>query len=40
MIFYLIGYDEPFFSFGHSALRPESPPYAVMASNGIYQCIG
>lgn len=36
----LIGYDEPFFSFGHSALRPESPPYAVMASNGIYQCIG
>jgi len=36
----LIGYEKPFFSFGHSALRPQSPPYAVMASNGIYQCIG
>ena len=36
----LLGYEEPFFSFGHSALRPDGPPYAVMASNGIYQCIG
>ncbi|HRH71354.1 MAG TPA: LTA synthase family protein [Flavobacteriales bacterium] len=36
----LLGYEKPFFSFGHSALRLESPPYAVMASNGIYQCIG
>ncbi|MBK8340911.1 MAG: sulfatase-like hydrolase/transferase [Flavobacteriales bacterium] len=36
----LIGYHRPFFSFGHSALRPASPPYAVMASNQIYHMIG
>lgn len=35
----LIGYPSPFFSFGHSALDPFSPPYAIMASNGIYQCV-
>lgn len=35
----LIGHRSPFFGFGHSALRPTSPPYAVMASNGIYQCV-
>lgn len=36
----LLGYPAPFFSFGHSALQIMSPPYAVMSSNGIYQCIG
>lgn len=36
----LLGYPSPYFSFGHSALQLLSPPYAVMASNGIYQCIG
>jgi phosphoglycerol transferase MdoB-like AlkP superfamily enzyme len=36
----LVGYASPFFSFGHSALQWDVPPYAVMASNGIYQCIG
>ncbi|MCB0794440.1 MAG: LTA synthase family protein [Flavobacteriales bacterium] len=36
----LLGYREPFFSFGHSALRSNSPPYAVAASNGIYTMIG
>jgi len=36
----LIGHHAPFFSFGHSALRPASPPYAVMASNRIYHMIG
>lgn len=36
----LIGYDKPFFSFGHSALQLFSPPYAITASNGIYQCFG
>lgn len=36
----LIGYRAPFFSFGHSAIRPGSPPYAVMASNQIYHMIG
>lgn len=35
----LIGHDEPFFSFGHSALRSDSPRIAIMASNGIYQCV-
>jgi len=35
----LIGYDRPFFSFGHSALRKQSPPYAIMSSNGVYNII-
>ncbi|MEO8589206.1 MAG: LTA synthase family protein [Flavobacteriales bacterium] len=35
----LIGYDRPFFSFGHSAMRRQSPPYAIMASNGVYNII-
>lgn len=35
----LIGHRSPFFSFGHSTLKPASPPYAIMASNGIYQCV-
>ncbi|MBL7952176.1 MAG: sulfatase-like hydrolase/transferase [Flavobacteriales bacterium] len=36
----LLGYPSPFFSFGHSSLAVFSPPYAVMSSNGIYQCVG
>ncbi len=36
----LIGHREPFFSFGHSALRPSSPPYAVMASNQVFHAVG
>jgi len=36
----LIGHRRPFFSFGHSALRPASPPYAVMASNQVYHAVG
>ncbi len=32
----LIGYDAPFFAFGHSALRPASPPYAIWTNNGLY----
>lgn len=36
----LLGYPSSFFSFGHSALQPMSPPYAVMSSNGIYQAVG
>ena len=36
----LLGYTSPFFSFGHSSLDVMSPPYAVMSSNGIYQCVG
>ena len=36
----LLGYEKPFFSFGHSALQLGSPPYAINASNGIYQCFG
>lgn len=36
----LIGHRAPFFSFGHSALRLASPPYAVMASNQVYHCVG
>jgi len=35
----LIGHRRPFFSFGHSALDSTAPPYAIMASNGIYQCV-
>jgi arylsulfatase A-like enzyme len=35
----LIGHRSPFFSFGHSAWRKDGPPYAIMASNGIYQCV-
>lgn len=35
----LLGYPSPFFSFGHSALSLFAPPYAVMSSNGLYQCI-
>ncbi|MBL7947339.1 MAG: sulfatase-like hydrolase/transferase [Flavobacteriales bacterium] len=35
----LIGHRSPFFSFGHSAVRKDGPPYAIMASNGIYQCV-
>ena len=36
----LIGHDSPFFSFGHSALRAQSPPYAIVTSNGVYNIIG
>ncbi len=36
----LIGYQKPFFSFGHSAARPHSQPYAVLSSNGVYNIIG
>ena len=36
----LLGYDRPFFSLGHSALRPASPPYAVTARNQVYLMIG
>ena len=36
----LIGYSKPFFSFGHSAVRPHSQPYAVVSSNGVYNIIG
>ncbi len=36
----LIGHRKPFFSLGHSALRPFSPPYAVMASNQVYHAVG
>lgn len=35
----MVGYSSPFFCLGHSSLDPFAPPYAVMASNGIYQCI-
>ncbi|MCB9163665.1 MAG: LTA synthase family protein [Flavobacteriales bacterium] len=35
----LVGHGKPFFSFGHSALRQHTPPIAIMASNGIYQCV-
>lgn len=36
----LMGHRSPFLSFGHSVLDPKSPPYAIMASNGLYQCVG
>ena len=35
----LVGHASPFFSFGHSVLKGDGPPYAIMASNGIYQCV-
>lgn len=35
----LLDHDKTFFSFGHSAMRAENPPNAIMSSNGIYQCI-
>ncbi|MGV3638047.1 MAG: LTA synthase family protein [Flavobacteriales bacterium] len=35
----LVGHRGTFFSFGQSTLREEGPAYAVMASNGIYQCV-
>ncbi|MCB0792473.1 MAG: LTA synthase family protein [Flavobacteriales bacterium] len=36
----LIGHRDPFFAFGHSALRATSPPYAISSSNGVYRMIG
>lgn len=39
MVLELAGYAHPFFSFGHSPLRPGGG-YAIMASNGIYNIIG
>lgn len=38
MVLDLAGYEAPFFSFGHSPLRPGGG-YAIMASNGIYRII-
>ena len=35
----LIGCSDRFFSFGHSALRNETRPYAIMASNGVYSVV-
>jgi uncharacterized sulfatase len=35
----LIDHEKPFFSFGHSALR-NSPEYAVLNNNGVYNIIG
>lgn len=35
----LIDHEKPFFSFGHSALRKQSPPYAISASNGVYHIL-
>ncbi|MEZ4806191.1 MAG: sulfatase-like hydrolase/transferase [Flavobacteriales bacterium] len=35
----LADHTGPFFSFGHSALRP-GPPYAVHNNNGVYNIIG
>ncbi|MFZ1332297.1 MAG: sulfatase-like hydrolase/transferase [Flavobacteriales bacterium] len=35
----LIGCSDPFFSFGHSALRNETRPYAIMSSNGVYSVV-
>jgi hypothetical protein len=32
----LVGYDAPFLAFGHSAIRPSSPPYAIWTNNGLY----
>lgn len=36
---YLVGYDKPFFSFGHHALRRERLNSAIWFSNGIYTSI-
>lgn len=35
----LIGYSDRFFSFGHSALREETRPCAIMSSNSVYSII-
>jgi len=35
----LLDHNKEFFSFGHSALRNETPNFAIMSSNGIYQAI-
>jgi len=36
----LLGHTKPFFSFGHTALRPDHPDAAVMAANGLYFLVG
>ncbi|MDR0679743.1 MAG: sulfatase-like hydrolase/transferase [Puniceicoccales bacterium] len=35
----LIGYDEPYFSFGHSLFDEKAPHFAVSYRNGIYQIV-
>jgi hypothetical protein len=34
----LAGYPEPYFCFGHSALRPHRPGIAIWQNNGLYSC--